>query len=295
MKVKNFEFIVHTWMYGKTDIEKIAERVSKIGMYGLDLSISLDPKRDKAAAAALGKKAKKAADDCGLKIPVTTALAFSETLVLCNNDEGLRQKAVDCFKRCVDVTVEAGADRMLVVPSAVSVNRHIFTTYEEDWQRGVQSLREVGEYAQQNKIMLMVEPINRYRVCLVRTVAEALKMAKEIGLPNIYIVPDTFHMQIEEINGVAAAIREGGSMIKVLHLGDNTRRPPGYGVMDWKDILRALYEISFDGYLSYEPAYADFSESRMYNDSAYADYFEAQLKFSMDYLRQQMAALNAKL
>ena len=50
---------------------------------------------------------------------------------------------------------------------------------------------------------------------------------------------DTFHMQIEEGDGIPNAIRRAGNYwLQHLHAADNTREAPGMGTMPWREILR---------------------------------------------------------
>jgi len=289
MKRMIFDQTVHTWLYGQTRIIDIAKRLNAIGADGMDLSIEANgvnsPKR------LLDANILQIAMDNGLKVSSSTALYTSKGLDFCYANEQLRQVTIEFSKRCVDVTAHAGCDRMLIVPGIVSVNHRYHTSREKDWQRAVEGIRVMGEYAAAQGIMLLIEPINRYRVALVHTVAEALQMINDIDLPNIHIVADTFHMQMEEMEGLPNALRKGSHHIKCLHIGDNTRRAPGYGVMDWKSIIAVLYDIEYDGPLSYETAFTGFDVKKICKDTDYMHYFERQLNFGFQYLRQIMLSI----
>jgi sugar phosphate isomerase/epimerase len=115
-------------------------------------------------------------------------------------------------------------------------------------------LRKAGEYAADKKIILTIEPINRYEVGLVNSIEDALKMAKAVNNPFVKIMGDTFHMQIEEGDGIPNAIRRArGHWIQHLHAADNTRETPGKGTMDWREIIRALHDVEYQGGISLEP------------------------------------------
>jgi len=148
----------------------------------------------------------------------------------------------------------------------------------------------LGEYAAGRAVMLMIEPINRYRVALVRTVNEALHMIRDIDLPNIHIAADVFHMQMEEPFGIAQALRITGVHAKCVHLGDNTRYPPGLGTIDWKPIILALRDIEYDGPLAHEPMFIDIDTYKMANDEAYAASFDRKLQYGIAYIHDIMQA-----
>jgi D-psicose/D-tagatose/L-ribulose 3-epimerase len=286
-----FKQIIHTWMFSKHDLKRIMEIISRIGADGLDLTIDsgiVCPGSEDY----LKMPIKSMLNDYGLMIPAITAGYVFEDLDHCHVDQKKRDNAINFTKRCIDVAIHVGCDRILVSPSFVS-EKHIYHTNRlEDWKRAVDSLRQAGEYAQSMNVMLLIEPINRYRVSLVRNIAEAMQMIEDIDLPNIHIVPDTFHMQMEEEEGIPRALIHGGEHIKCLHVGDNTRRCPGFGTFDWRSIIGALYDIGFDGPLSYEPVSNDYSGNKVFTNEEYLDYFEGQLSSGINYLRSIMSNLN---
>ena len=62
----------------------------------------------------------------------------------------------------------------------------------------------------------------------------------------------TFHMNIEE-DDMFAAIRKAGKKLGHFHVGENNRRLPGKGGLDWYHIGEALREIGYDGNVVMEP------------------------------------------
>jgi sugar phosphate isomerase/epimerase len=286
-----FEQTVHTWLYGDMDLSSIFRRLHQIGADGVDLTIELAGHHSPASL--LQMNIRQMAADFELSIPSSTPLFSAKGLDFADPDQAIRQMTIDFAKRSIDVNVHVGCKNMLIVPGMLSVHHKYHTSRQDDWNRVVESLRIVGEYADLAGVSLLIEPINRYRVALVHTVAQALQMIADISMPNFQLVVDTFHMQMEEITGIPDAIRQGGKYIKCVHIGDNTRRPAGLGVFDWKSILLALYDIDFDGPLSYEPVFNGIDLKRMFNDTEYASAFDHQLEFGMDYLRAIMRSIVA--
>jgi len=285
--------IVHTLLYGQMELAAIAARISAVGADGVDLAIEKDgvnkPER------LLKMPIRRILADNGLKVSACTPFYVCEGMDICHTDEKLRSETIEFSKRSIDVVAHAGCDRMLIVPGTVSVNHRYHISREEDWKRGVEALHLLGEYAAGRGVMLMIEPINRYRAALVHTIDEALRMIRDIGLGNIFIVADTFHMQMEEIEGVPVALRKAAYYLQCLHIGDNTRRAPGYGVMDWKTIVAALYDIGYDGPLSLETLYTGFDPDRVCRDPGYMNDMEEQLRFGISFLRETMnAAIRAR-
>jgi sugar phosphate isomerase/epimerase len=71
------------------------------------------------------------------------------------------------------------------------------------------------------------------------------------GFRSVYAHLDTFHMQLEE-ESFTKAIRSVAGKLGYFHIADSTRWYPGSGYLDFKEILRALEEIGYDGYLALE-------------------------------------------
>ena len=67
-------------------------------------------------------------------------------------------------------------------------------------------------YALKNNIRLTLEAWNRYETYLITKLDMALKMVNEVGLENVGVMGDTFHMNIEESN-MGDAIRNIGEAL----------------------------------------------------------------------------------
>ncbi len=65
------------------------------------------------------------------------------------------------------------------------------------------------------------------------------------------ILPDTFHMNIEE-SDAGAALKQFRSHFHSLHISDNNRFFPGFGELDFARIFRLLADIGYTGSLVIE-------------------------------------------
>ncbi|MDD4139797.1 MAG: sugar phosphate isomerase/epimerase [Eubacteriales bacterium] len=121
-----------------------------------------------------------------------------------------------------------------------------------DWARSVQNVRTVGAIADDLGIAYCLESLNRFEGYLINTASEALQFVEEVGLDNVKVMLDTFHMNIEE-DSFAGAIRLAGSRLGHFHIGETNRKPPGQGRMPWSEIAAALKEIGYQGSIVMEP------------------------------------------
>src|SRR5690349_19076610 len=72
--------------------------------------------------------------------------------------------------------------------------------YEKQWKTVVKHLKDIAKHAEKKKVMIALEPLNRFETDFINTADQALKMIKDVGSPNLKVHLDTFHMNIEEKN-----------------------------------------------------------------------------------------------
>jgi len=120
------------------------------------------------------------------------------------------------------------------------------------WEQSIKSMREIIKVAEDCGVTYCVEAVNRFETCLINTAEEALVYSEEIDSPNIGVLLDTYHMNIEE-NNIGDAIRLVGDKLTSFHTGENNRTAPGRGHLDWDEIFAALADIKYKGRIVSEP------------------------------------------
>jgi len=118
-------------------------------------------------------------------------------------------------------------------------------------QRLAGQLRGLGDYARPKGVRIQIEVINRYEVNLFNTAEELCSFLEQYELESCFAHLDTFHMNIEESDPLAA-IRRCGSRLGYFHVSDSTRRYPGSGHLDFTRILATLKEVDYQGYITVE-------------------------------------------
>ncbi|MBQ3575184.1 MAG: sugar phosphate isomerase/epimerase [Clostridia bacterium] len=121
-----------------------------------------------------------------------------------------------------------------------------------DWARSVVNVRDVAKVAADYGVDFCLEVLNRFEGYMLNTCAEACQFVDEVGLPNVRVMLDTFHMNIEE-DDLAEAVRLAGKRLGHFHTGECNRRVPGKGRTPWREIGQALREIGYDGTVCMEP------------------------------------------
>jgi D-psicose/D-tagatose/L-ribulose 3-epimerase len=118
--------------------------------------------------------------------------------------------------------------------------------------RSVASIKEAIKVAEDNNVVFNMEVVNRFEQYLLNTAQEAVDYVKRIDSPNAKILLDTYHMNIEE-DTFADAIETAGNYLGHIHLGENNRKPPGYGHIPWMELISSLKKINFQGWMVMEP------------------------------------------
>lgn len=113
------------------------------------------------------------------------------------------------------------------------------------------AMRELAELSYNRNVDMLIEPINRYETELINSLEECLEHIKQIGAPNIKILADTFHMNIEETNFVNSLML-CGSYLGHVHLAESNRSIPGTGHFDFSSLLDVLAKTGYKGDLAFE-------------------------------------------
>ena len=120
------------------------------------------------------------------------------------------------------------------------------------WARGVESVKKLGEVADDLGIDCCLEVVNRFETNVLNTSAEGVQFCKDVDCPSVKLLLDTFHMNIEEDN-ITDAFRHAKGYLGHVHIGEGNRNLPGKGSLPWNDIGQALSDIGFDKGVVMEP------------------------------------------
>jgi sugar phosphate isomerase/epimerase len=74
---------------------------------------------------------------------------------------------------------------------------------------------------------------------------------KKVDRPNMKLMPDVFHMNIED-RTIGDELAENIDYIRYIHLADSNRLAPGQGHTDFNDIFDNLKKAKYDGWVSVE-------------------------------------------
>jgi D-psicose/D-tagatose/L-ribulose 3-epimerase len=185
----------------------------------------------------------------GLECNVCTVLV--DGLSLISGDANTRRKTRLHLQEIVKAAAEAGAGIVAgPVYSPVGYLPGRRRTADE-WSWAVEGFQSLGETLVATGLTLAIEPLNRFETYFLNTASDAATLAGQIGHPNIGILFDTFHANIEE-KDISAGCRTVGRHLKHVHTCENDRGIPGSGHVEWKDVFRVLHQLNYEGWLTIE-------------------------------------------
>jgi sugar phosphate isomerase/epimerase len=216
--------------------------LEKLGFDGIELcaaSLDLPPRELRAIFAAF---------------PIRAA-NLSGAFTLLHPDPAERETGKELMRRRLALAGELGAAGVLVVPqfgrqSALPDLSPLKTGEELENELLVLQLRELAPVAKAAGVPIFLEPLNRYEAHVLNRLEQGVAIAGQVG-PDVKIMADFFHMNLEEAD-LAAAIRAAGRHIVYVHVADSNRLQPGRGHLDFRPGFAALKEVGYDGFLGIE-------------------------------------------
>jgi D-psicose/D-tagatose/L-ribulose 3-epimerase len=175
--------------------------------------------------------------------------AKSEKLSLSSADEHVRLRSV---KRCLDfIDFAARLDAGVIVGFLKGGPAPSATERETARLCFADSLARIAPRAAEREVPLLIEATNRYESAVANSLEETAALVKPYADGGMRILPDTFHMNIEETDPLAA-LERFAPLFDSLHISDNNRFFPGLGAIDFSRYLDWLKNSGYRGGLAIE-------------------------------------------
>ena len=178
----------------------------------------------------------------------TGAGFLAHRLHLASPDTSIRRRALDYAGAIVDRAGEFGAFAIIGSLKG-SIEPGVERASALGWLH--EGLHALAERAGQHGVPLILEPLNRYESNYINRLDEGVELIESMGSPNIRLLADLFHMNIEEAC-IAAALRSAVRYLGHVHFVDSNRRPAGCGHIDFAQVGCVLREIGYHGFLAAE-------------------------------------------
>ena len=229
------------------DHEKYIRKVADIGFDILEFQAQplLEMSDDKL------RHLKRVADECGVEL--TYSLGLDPRYDVSSADESVRRGGIEYLQNIVKkIGIMDGTLLSGVSYAGWGSPNYIVDDKTALTERSKASMREIVKTAEDYGVTYCVEAVNRFEGCIINTAREALDYVNDIDSPNIGVLLDTYHMNIEEVS-IGDAIRLVGDRLTSFHTGENNRMAPGRGHLNWDEIFGALADINYKGRIVSEP------------------------------------------
>jgi D-psicose/D-tagatose/L-ribulose 3-epimerase len=221
----------------------LLETLKKVGYDGVEVPLF---EGDLAHYTKLGQALK----DNGLAATAVTAMPDTAHDIT-RADPRERQGGADHIRWAVDNTAALGGT-LLGGPIHQALGH--FTGQArtaEEWERAVEVMRSCADHAAAAGIALSVEPLNRFECYFLNTINDSAAFVQQVGKPNVGVLYDTFHANIEEKHPVGA-LREHLRWINHVQVSANDRGTPGKDHIPWAATFAILKDNGYDGWLTVE-------------------------------------------
>jgi D-psicose/D-tagatose/L-ribulose 3-epimerase len=185
----------------------------------------------------------------GLECTVCSVLTGGMNMI--SDDAGVRSRTRTHMQNCIKAAAEAGASIMagpLYSPVGYLPGRR---RTADEWRWARDCYQTISPVLENHGVTIAIEPLNRFETYFLNTAADAVALVSEINHPNVGVLFDTFHANIEEKN-IGDAYRLVGPHLKHVHTCENDRGTPGSGHVEWPQVFQALRETGYDGWLTIE-------------------------------------------
>ena len=250
-----FKFGVSSLIWTEKFLEKdlgVIQKAKTLGFEAIDILI-LNPDTFPT------KLVKKKAAETDIEIIISTGLDEKTNLI--SPDPAVRQKGIQALKNIIDICIELGSS---ILAGTIYAAWGYITgepRTEQEWEWSVKAMREVARYAEERSDMIIaVEYLNRFESHFLNVAEDAVRYCKDVGIDNMKVHVDTFHVVREETSFRGAVEACGKKYFGYVHAGENNRGIPGTGLVPWKEFFYAIKDIGYTGPLvieSYDPSFKE--------------------------------------
>jgi len=224
------------------DLDGICGELQALGYDGVELFARNPRELDQPAIEAIITKH-------SLAVPeLSSGPASEDNLSLTDPNPAIRAAARERLRDYVDFATRWGAQIHLgrirgSVPDGPAA--------AEAWTQMKTGFLDVAEYGQKKGVRILLEPQCRFQGYTLLSVLDGIAFVRELRHPNLGLVADTFHMNIEDVS-LPASLVTAKPYLWHVHFADSNRRYPGAGHINFREVLEALRLIDYDRWITME-------------------------------------------
>ena len=179
--------------------------------------------------------------ELGLSMFATGATAKHRCLSLASTDDHERNRAVSATVEFLQFAAEFDAG--IIAGFLKAPLKHSTKAHREALKS---SIADLAPECLRLKTPMQIEAINRFESPLGHSLDDTYELISHCANEYTCILADTWHMNIEERNPAEAIVKHH-KWFKSFHLSDSNRLFPGFGSVDFKNIMGALKACGYSG------------------------------------------------
>lgn len=180
---------------------------------------------------------------------ISTGQVFATLgLYFTHPDAAMRRQVIELFNGLIDLAGDFG--------QLINVGRTRGFVGEKQSRAEAERLfietsQQICDTAAAKGVTIIIEPVNRYEINFVNNLDEGAELLAKVGRANLGLMPDVFHMNIEDAQ-IGASLVKHADLVKYIHFADSNRWAPGWGHLDFDEVFDSLHTAGFAGWSSIE-------------------------------------------
>jgi sugar phosphate isomerase/epimerase len=239
-------------MFEKRPMAEICETAKRLGYDGIEiapftLAASAEDITDEQR-----EEVRRIMADNGLEtVGLHWLFAGPPGLHMTTNDDKIWGRTRDYLSCLLDLCGDLGG-KVLVLGSPKQRSIEPGQTRDGAWKRAADLLGSVLDKAGKPDLDICLEPLSPKETDFINTVAEGMKMVREINHPNLKIHLDIKAMCSEQtpVPDIIRSVK--ADEIGHFHVNDPNLYGPGMGDVDYGPIAEAIKDVGWDKWLSVE-------------------------------------------
>ena len=188
-------------------------------------------------------------------LPIISLVVVATGLIDFNDP--VRAFHVARCKKFVDLAAEFGAKNILLVLGEYIWQREVIPPAAQ-WQWGVETCREIGDYAAKKNVDIALE-LEPFRLSLLNNIDEMVRFVNDCKHPRVHANIDVSHLVLSDSSSLDLKKLKGKAIH--VHISDCDGKvhgdlPPGRGIVKFEPYLQAIKELKIDGVVSIELEYS---------------------------------------
>ena len=178
-------------------------------------------------------------------------LAHTTGIHITTPDAAVRRRSWEYFRGLIDLCGALGPGPVMVLGSGKQRNAVGGSTVREAEERLKDGLAEVASQAEQQGVTILLEPLAPHLCDVVNSLERGVEIVKEINHPAVWTMFDT-HGAVDEKLPHDQLVKKYYKYIRHIHLNEMNGGYPGSGSYDFRPVLQALKDLSYNGWVSVE-------------------------------------------